>query len=233
VSGARRGGTTLVETLIALLLGLWVTQAAFGMIARLRKLHLEVIDQVDVLGSQRFVGTLLRSEVGVGVADIDWGVAADSMWLRAFRGTGIVCADPESEADAVTVSWTGYRLPDPDKDSVLLIDPLGGMFATALETVSAASGTCDGVTLEHGLVLRLSEAVARAAVVARVFERGTYSLSGAALRYRRGAGGRQPITPEVWAEGTGWITDQGRVGVALIAVRRGVPWRRALAGAGR
>ena len=38
------------------------------------------------------------------------------------------------------------------------------------------------------------------ALVARVFERGSYSVSGGALRYRRGLGGRQPLTLNVFDE---------------------------------
>ena len=36
------------------------------------------------------------------------------------------------------------------------------------------------------------------ALVARIFERGSYHVSGGALRYRRGMGGRQPLTLDVF-----------------------------------
>jgi hypothetical protein len=36
------------------------------------------------------------------------------------------------------------------------------------------------------------------ALVVRVFERGSYHVSGGALRYRRGMGGRQPLTLDVF-----------------------------------
>ena len=36
------------------------------------------------------------------------------------------------------------------------------------------------------------------ALVARIFERGSYHVVGRALRYRRGLGGRQPLTPNVF-----------------------------------
>jgi hypothetical protein len=38
-------------------------------------------------------------------------------------------------------------------------------------------------------------------VLGRIFEGGSYHFSGGALRYRRGAGGRQPLTPERVREG--------------------------------
>ncbi len=36
------------------------------------------------------------------------------------------------------------------------------------------------------------------ALVARIFERGSYHVSDGALRYRRGLGGRQPLTLDVF-----------------------------------
>jgi hypothetical protein len=49
------------------------------------------------------------------------------------------------------------------------------------------------------------------AVVARLFEKGSYHLALAALRYRRGASGRQPLTPEVWSAATRWEVTAGRL----------------------
>jgi hypothetical protein len=43
---------------------------------------------------------------------------------------------------------------------------------------------------------QLSEAPPATAELARVFERGSYHLNGSAVRYRRGQGGRQPLTAD-------------------------------------
>lgn len=51
-------------------------------------------------------------------------------------------------------------------------------------------------------------------VLTRVFERGSYHLVGGALRYRRGEGGRQPLTPERIMEGR--LTGHDSPGDALV-----------------
>ena len=56
-----------------------------------------------------------------------------------------------------------------------------------------------------GLVLSLDRTLPRSPVLMRAFERGEYHAVRGALRYRRGAGGRQPITP-------------GRVGTGVFSV---------------
>ena len=47
-------------------------------------------------------------------------------------------------------------------------------------------------------------------VLLRLFETGSYHLSGGALRYRRGSGGRQPLTAAV-LEGGGIVDTLGAV----------------------
>ena len=75
-------------------------------------------------------------------------------------------------------------------------------------------------------IIRLNVAM----VVARLFERGSYHLSDATLRYRRGASGRQPLTPEVWSVATGWRLSGQRLGVAFTPARTaGSTWSGFLA----
>jgi hypothetical protein len=57
-------------------------------------------------------------------------------------------------------------------------------------------------------------------VLVRLFERGSYHLSGSALRYRRGGSGRQPLTPEIWSmPATRWVESAERIGFAYVPSR--------------
>jgi hypothetical protein len=67
-------------------------------------------------------------------------------------------------------------------------------------------------------------------VLARLFERGSYHLTGSALRYRRGGSGRQPLTPEIWSSSTSWDVALERLGVEIVpADGAGEPWSGFLA----
>ena len=86
-------------------------------------------------------------------------------------------------------------MPDPARDSVLVLGVDGGWRAFDLEDVSPAEG-CAGVEGERGFEWGWQNQDAPAPVLVRSFERGEYHLADGALRYRRGFGGRQPLTPE-------------------------------------
>lgn len=211
-----RQGTSVVETLVALLLGLFLLQAGMWTVARARTLHERLAARAEALAAVRLAGSLLREEASSGMEEVDWHVSGDALSLRAFRGTGLVCG-AQSGADTVVTAFRGYRRPDPSKDSVLLLYPEGEREIVALRAWSASADTlCDGNPLSDRVVLRLASIVPRGAVVARVFERGGYALSGRALRYRRGAGGRQPLTPELWTPETGWRQVGGRLEAELV-----------------
>ncbi len=62
-------------------------------------------------------------------------------------------------------------------------------------------------------------------VLARLFERGSYHVSGAALRYRRGRGGRQPLTPEVFdTPPSGFVKEGGSLALEWMRLRDGGEW---------
>ena len=131
--------------------------------------------------------------------------------LRAFRGTGIVCP-PDGISNELVVSFRGDRQPDPEKDSVLLIGVDGSRTVAGLSGVGTAQEAC-GVGPRPPALWRLDRPVPVDIVLARLFERGSYHLSGSALRYRRGGSGRQPLTPEVWSmPATRWTESAERVG---------------------
>jgi hypothetical protein len=123
----------------------------------------------------------------------------------------------------LVVSYRGDRAPDPSKDSVLLVTGTGLSVVRALVGTGAASTPCPtwaGASTRWRLDLGAPARV----VVARLFERGSYHLADAALRYRRGASGRQPLTPEVWTAATTWDLNPDRIGVALVPSTSGPPW---------
>ena len=206
----------MVEILVALLLGLFLLQAGMWAVARVRVSHAHLVTRSEVLAAVRLAGSLLRLETSTGTRGRDWAISGEALSLRAFRGTGLVCGTL-SGADTVVASYKGYRRPDPSKDSVLLVYPDGSRGVAVLRGWAAAPDTlCAGGPLVGRVVLRLGSAVPTGAVIARVFERGSYTFSRRALRYRRGAGGRQPLTPELWESMTGWRQVGPRLEAELI-----------------
>lgn len=215
MTGRQVGGATLVETLVALLLGLFLVQAGMAAVGRTRLAHARAMERADALSAVRLTGALLRAETSAGRMGVDWFADDDSLALRAYRGTGLVCGEHEAP-ESLVVSYGGYRRPDPTKDSVEVVYADGARAVLALTGVAEGPPTCWGAALEDALALELDGALPPGGVVARVFERGTYSLSGRALRYRRGAGGRQPLTPEIFESESGWRLTDGRLGAELL-----------------
>jgi hypothetical protein len=138
-----------------------------------------------------------------------------------------VCAN-DSVAAELTVTYRGERTPDPTKDSVLVITAEGRVEARALRGVGTAASSCVAPGVRQRL--RMEVGAPSGTVAVRVFERGSYYLSDAALRYRRGASGRQPLTPEVWSPATGWERSSERLGLAVVpSGSSGSPWKGFLA----
>ncbi|MDZ7779154.1 MAG: hypothetical protein U5R14_04335 [Gemmatimonadota bacterium] len=216
----RQAGVTVVEALVSLLLGLGLVQASLAVGARVRVAHAELLGRAEVLASARLTGALLRSETGVALRGRDWELHDDALRLRAFRGTALVCPEG-SGADTLDAAYVGYRAPDPTKDSVVVLYQDGSRVVRGLEGVGSGVAECMGEALSRRTTLVLSESVPTGAVVARVFERGAYSVADAAFRYRRGAAGRQPLTPEVWDRSSGWVVEDGRVAVELLSAPDG------------
>jgi len=227
MGSACRRGASLAETLVALLVGLLVIQLGLSTLARLRAAQRELAERADALIAQRVGRHVLRRELRHAAAGRDWLADADSLALRAFRGTGIVCASDSASAELI-VAYRGDRAPDPSKDSVRLLGEDGTSAVRALVGIGTAPACPAGLP---GTAARwtLDVAAPAGAVVASVFERGSYHLAMSALRYRRGASGRQPLTPEVWAASTAWQTSGDRLGVELIPSRAGRSWRGFLA----
>ncbi|HET9986298.1 MAG TPA: hypothetical protein VFQ38_22160 [Longimicrobiales bacterium] len=184
-----RAGFSLVETLVATLLAVLACGAALGLVAmdgRLARLRAERAARADaLLTTAAVLGGELR---GLRPSEDLRGVAGDSVALRAFRGAGIVCG---IVADGVLVRWRGLRDPNPDKDSVLAVAPPAP--AAPLGASAPAVGTCGLPDAGELLHWQLAAAPPAGALLL-VFESGAYSLGSGALRYQRGAEGRQPLT---------------------------------------
>jgi hypothetical protein len=179
----RSGAASVAElVLIAWLFGLVMAGVA-GFATHQGRLAALQRDRVRLEEAVRTGAVILGTELRHLTAG-DMLAGEDSARIRAFRGAGPVCT---VDGPAIYLHYRGVRGPDPEKDSVLLVDAAG---ERAVSLVAAAhSSACGG-----SLRVVLGEAPAQVPALALVFETGAYWLSGGAIRYRRGQGGRQPLT---------------------------------------
>jgi hypothetical protein len=231
----RRSGFTVVESLIVLLILLLVLQAAWSVAAGMARGSVALADRAESLAAARTAGWILQEELEGARAGSDVSSpGGDSLALRAFRGTALVCAAPGPRE--LVVSWSGLRSPDPTKDSVLVLLASGAWARRAL-AARTRGGRCGDPELT-GERWTLSDSVS-SALLLRLFERGSYHLSDEALRYRIGFGGRQPLTPPSLDPARSGLTraaaDRVVLAVATRGRRRGGEgphWRRAFVLAG-
>lgn len=190
---APEGGYTLAEALSALVVAGLLTLALAAVLAVVGRTAMRQAEAAASAETERTAPAILATELRALTAADAW-FGSDSVRLRAFRGGGVVCARSGSQ---LTIAYDGYRQPEAAKDSVLLIweegeaaHPLAAVLAPAV---------CDGATALRLDVAGLGGSGARP-LLAFVFETGAYSVSASALRYRRGAAGRQPLTEETLTE---------------------------------
>ena len=186
-----RAAFTVVETLVAFVLGLLVLQAAASLGGGMARGAAALADRAEGLAASRAAAWIVQEELeGVRAGEDVSRPVGDSISIRAFRGTARVCA--RSAGPELVVRWSGMRKAEPDKDSALVLRGSGEWVVRALGAVGAAPADgCGGTPAERWT---LSDSVPDALLL-RVFERGSYHLSDRALRYRIGMGGRQPLTP--------------------------------------
>lgn len=188
--GSGRPGFTVVEGLVALVVSAILVAGVASTIVTASRLERTAADRAEALASGSLAATVLGHELratepaGDGLA-----LEPDSVGLRAFRGTGIVCAADSLSAD---LRYRGIRAPDATKDSLLVLT--GAVPERAAPLASTSTSTvCILAPGESGVTVRPGAGMIPGDIVL-VFERGAYHLAGGALRYRRGAGGRQPLT---------------------------------------
>lgn len=238
----RRLGVGAAELLVALVLFGLVVHGAWRVFAAQRRAAEGLRLRTELLDADRIVRTVLEAELAAGLPGRDWALPEPGVVeLRAFRGWGVACPG-SAPGDEVVVAYRGLRSPDPEKDSALVLNGSGRWLPAALAARTPLHGeACPGVSgspapgagLERW---RLDPAVADP-VLARLFERGSYHLRDGSLRYRRGAGGRQPLTTAALdPDGSGLRSGVGDT-TALLTVRgaegRGGGWSRTLRGNGR
>ena len=120
-------------------------------------------------------------------------VGEDSIALRAFRGTATVCrvAGP----GILIVRYQGIREPNPAKDSVIVLFEDTTEVVAGLRSAVDASGACAPGPGEAVARWELDR-VPPPGRILLLFESGSYFIAAAALRYRLGGEGRQPLTGE-------------------------------------
>lgn len=191
---AERHGYSVLEALVAILLTALAVQAAWSVVAHQGRAARVTMDRLELLEVRRTVRWILEEELRVSNPGEDWRLhGPDSISLRAFRGTGLLC--PPGVGRVLTVvGYEGHRLPNPEKDSVLVLGEDGRWVVVDLISRATSASPCPTAPALPVELWTVSDSLAGGAL-ARVFERGAYHLVGQAFRYSRGAGGRQPLTP--------------------------------------
>lgn len=201
-----RGGWSLLEVVVSLALMALLAAAAAGAVEAHRRALSAAIQRGEEEESLRVVRGVLREELSVGRTPEDWVAGGDSIHLRAFRVWAVTCP-PEEGATEWRVASGGIRRLDPSKDSLAVLGVDGRWRATLPTWVVGSRSGCGDP--DAGEWWR-GEAPHRAyPVFVRAYERGTYHLVDGALRYRRGRGGRQPLTPPFLADPGGRVEVEG------------------------
>ena len=187
-----RAGTSLIETVAAMTLSSFVLAVIAGICVAQMRLARVTAARAVVTESARTVSTVLAGEARRMIGADVIASSHDSIAIRAFRGLGLPCGVTST---GVLVRYTGDRMPDATKDSVLIVtSPVET--AAALQQSVPAPGQCPSQPGEVILEWRTGHGLPLTAVFL-AFESGSYHLSTGAFRYRTGAGGRQPLTAEV------------------------------------
>jgi len=208
-------GVTLVEVLISLLLGMAVVSMGWRLLARQSTVAAKLVHRMEVLAARRVTAIVLGRELRAGVSGRDWAAPeGDSLAIRAFRGWALICGEGPGSGMLI-VSFRGGRAPNPVKDSLLLLTASGWRRANLVDR-KPSTHPCRQDD-EGGAELWMIDPPISGGLVARLFERGSYHVSGGALRYRRGFGGRQPLTAAVFDdEGSSMGGSEIRIRLELI-----------------
>jgi hypothetical protein len=190
-----RAGFGLAELVTAMALGAIVT-ALIGtaLLGQLRLARAATL-RADAAEALRTATTVLHGEMRRADATDLRAVARDSIAIRAFRGSGEVCA---VSGERMLMRYRGDRLPDPRKDSLLVVSADGAESVHSVADVRYAAAPCPPADGEVTLQVRGGNGQLPVGAVALVFESGMYYISSRAVRYRLGAEGRQPLTAELF-----------------------------------
>jgi prepilin-type N-terminal cleavage/methylation domain-containing protein len=191
----RRRGYTLAELLASLAVGSLLAVLLLGLLAAQVRVARHATLRAAQADAMRVTTHVVGGEFRrMAAADLR-AASADSVSVRAMRGMAVPCA---AGGDPLAVRYRGERLPDPRKDSVLVLSAVLAERASRLADVQAASSAACGVGPGEVALMWTLEPPAESASVLLVFEAGSYYLTARALRYRLGAEGRQPVSSEVF-----------------------------------
>jgi hypothetical protein len=193
-------GISLLEVLLALALFSMVVPGLWTVFARHQSSVGTMAERAEALEGLRILTWLIPLELDLGTSGEDWQASTDTVALRAFRGFGTIDSVGPTGVEAF-VCFVGDRAPDPRKDSLLVLDGAGHWVAADLLDRRGLDVPCSGDGASGQEERWTLSQSARTGLVFRIFERGSYHLAGGALRYRRGMGGRQPVTSEFMGNG--------------------------------
>ena len=201
-------GFTVIEAVLVLLLSSLVLSAGWKIFSTALKAGVQVADRVEGLETVRLVTWILTEELRGALPGRDrWAAGTDSVSLRAYRGLALV--EGQEPGGGLKVCYRGLRSPNPAKDTVLFLTERGRWEPRRLEARVKGKAGCLGGGEGWTEVWEVSPEIP-GALVGRVFERGSYHLKDGAFRYRRGGGGRQPLTPpRIGPAGFGAETGEG------------------------
>lgn len=120
-------GFSLLETLVALVLGATVAIAVFGVVAMHRAVYLHGVHHVQTAATVRSAAALVAAELrGLDPAGGDlMEIAPTSITYRAGRSLYFTCREPDPARRTITVgsSFHGMRALEADLDSLLVYLP--------------------------------------------------------------------------------------------------------------
>jgi hypothetical protein len=185
-----------MEALVVLTLMALVIPTGWTVLMRHRVAGQRVAGRAEGLETVRTLAWILAEETGAGTEGLDWRLeGGDALVLRAFRGHALL-THPSGGTGDLAVCFRGFRTPVPAKDSVLLLGADGQWRVHDLLDRRGSSTPCPGTEGEGREERWTLSPPPEVSVFGRLFETGRYFLTNGALRYRRGEGGRQPLTPE-------------------------------------
>lgn len=186
-----RSGAALVEAMIAGVLTALVAAAGTALLQAQSRVATDVSFRSERNDAARSALLTMHAELRqlAPLSDVR-AIARDSITVRVFRGMGIVCG---TRGQHVFMRYRGLRSPDPAKDSLLQLVVEN---AVKVDAVFAQNDACVHASDESVLGM-VTAAQPITGSMWLIFESGSYHLSTHALRYRRGAESRQPITNEV------------------------------------
>ena len=209
-------GFALAEAVVAGTLMLLLVQVAWGITAVQGTAAGRIAAENLILDETRLIRHVLATEVGHGLGRTDWSVLGDALELRAFRGVGLRCSAQRPAGWRVAVS--GYRAPDPAKDSVLVFSETAGWQLSGLQRRARGVGLeCQDIRGFSTEVWTL-DPPRPDAVAAVYFERGAYRFSARAFRYRVGNGRWQPLTSTGIASDSAALAAKGANGLSARVV---------------